>query len=271
VAHAPAERPSAASLFAAARAGAEASSSSRAAGARDDDGEDDPDDPLAPKRPAGPPLAASWLRRWLARAAAVTDPALSAAVAAAVLNPALTDDALGAELVGVVGDSAFAAVAALVAVRSRLAAGLRAAVAAARGADDDARSATASGPLGPGVTVATAAERDAARAARKASRRVAKGAAAGADPDTTWIAAHGVDGLADEEEAAAAGAADGFVAAPGAAPRGDPRSALPAGTQRITRKGYEELRIPPSAQRPPDEPLVPFPRSRRGRNPLSRA
>ena len=258
VAHAPAERPSAASLFAAARAGAEASSSSRAAGARDDDGEDDPDDPLAPKRPAGPPLAASWLRRWLARAAAVTDPALSAAVAAAVLNPALTDDALGAELVGVVGDSAFAAVAALVAVRSRLAAGLRAAVAAARGADDDARSATASGPLGPGVTVATAAERDAARAARKASRRVAKGAAAGADPDTTWIAAHGVDGLADEEEAAAAGAADGFVAAPGAAPRGDPRSALPAGTQRITRKGYEELRIPPSAQRPPDEPLVPI-------------
>ena len=219
--------------------------------------DDDSDDPLAPKKPAQKPLGALWLRDWLVAASAGrADSHVAAAAARAVLAAAHAPsppDALAADLLDLLGDTAIGAVQELVAVRKRLDAGLRGQIAAARAAD--AAAAGVSGPLGATVTIATAGERAAERAARKAARRVARGAA-GSDPDAAWIGEHGVDGLAGAEADAAVGGGPDFVAAPGAAPASDARTALPAGTVRIVKKGYEELRVPPPAAVRRDEPLV---------------
>jgi len=163
----------------------------------------------------------------------------------------------------------------------------------AAGAGASSFSSTGGPSVGAGISVATAAERAVEKALRKASRRAGKNAASsssfslqldaasasasaalsysarGADRDIAWIASRGVDSLAEGERAADRAARDPHSLPGGlvlAAAEGTSSSfsasarALPAGTTRVARKGYEEIRVPaPRGALPPDseEPLVP--------------
>jgi hypothetical protein len=165
---------------------------------------------------------------------------------------------LAGALLAYLGDACVEVVYALVEARSAVAAALRPRLEALKtalagdggGGGAESRFATA----GQTMTFVSAAAREAEKAARKDSKRRARAARSGAamgDPLLDWLAAAGVP-------FGALLAADGAAWAAPAPPReADPRAALygtgdaalratalPVGSERITRPGYEQVSVP---------------------------
>jgi activating signal cointegrator complex subunit 3 len=200
-------------------------------------------------------------------------------VAGELLSARSSDEAAG-ELFAYLGDGCVETISALLAGREAVAAALRPRLTALKASLTPGGGGGAGGAGGGeaagvpsyacGVSIATQAERDAARAARKDNRRAAKRAYGGgggvrSDPLLDWLSAAGVPfGAVLAADAAAWGAPpppkhdDALEAAFGT---GDAalRSALPAGTVRVARAGYEEVTVPAPAPAPIPEGETLFP------------
>jgi activating signal cointegrator complex subunit 3 len=179
---------------------------------------------------------------------------------------------LPASLLAYLGDACVEVVYALVGARSAVATALRPRLEALKtslsGGDAAATSSSMFSAPAAGVTIVSAAAREAEKAARKESKRRARQAHQGnvaADPLLDWLAAAGVP-------FGAVLAADGAAWAAPAPPReADPlaalygtgdalrATALPAGAVRITRPGYEQVSVPAATPGVPAPGEVLFP------------
>ena len=220
----------------------------------------------SPHGPAPPVEAAplAWLRSHVSCLS--TAGALGGAfedVASAVLGVLLSaspPDAAASALFGLAGDAGAASVAALMQHRGEVCAAARHRLSALREAMGDVPHVPHAPPgrPAPGTGVVTFGPTPGEKAARKEGRREAKrAAAAGDDPLLVWFSTSGLpfDVLLSGPEAAwrASGTTDDgmpYGAGGGAVTRDALRTALPPGSTRATRPGYETVTVPPPSAAP---------------------
>ena len=206
------------------------------------------------------PGAVSWMTERCREIGARTGQAsdeLASAITQAIMSSEKTDEAIGADLFGLLGESGISFIEGLVARRSAISSEISRRIDTLKEKMGEGSYRKTNAPaLSSQVSVKSQREIDQEKARRKGERKAKRNAAQGANEQLEWLSNSGVSFAAvleyveDEKDTSVVGSNVG-------AGSNDPTAlALPSGASRFSYQSYEEVEVPATSSEPPDVKFI---------------